>query len=222
MANGPTPASMFPQFGAVSTNARSILTCAKKEIDVYVWMGRGADDGDLARQRVRAAKAIRSVSRSGDPITARSTRLAGAGQEANDQQESRDLWRCPHASTHTEYQSEAYLFRHSPDELWNDVDDSRRRGSREAIGGLRSASGVPTVPNDVRSGDLAIFPGIQAHSSRRDDASAPPVATLGLALVAVHRSAAKFPGTIPWAPYGPSENVRDPHRCRQSRTGCLK
>jgi hypothetical protein len=27
--------------------------------------------------------------------------------------------------------------RHSPDQLWNGVDDSRRRGSREATGGLR-------------------------------------------------------------------------------------
>jgi len=38
------------------------------------------------------------------------------------------------------------------------VDDSRRRGSQEAIGGLRSASGVPAVPNDVRSGDWPFFP----------------------------------------------------------------
>ena len=42
--------------------------------------------------------------------------------------------------------------RHSPDELWNGVDASRRRGSPEATGGLRSAPGVsivPGVPNDV-------------------------------------------------------------------------
>jgi hypothetical protein len=69
------------------------------------------------------------------------------------------------------YDAMAILSRHSPDELWNGVDDSRRRGAREAIGGLRSASGVPAVPNDVRSGDLAISRGIQAHSFRRDDAS---------------------------------------------------
>jgi hypothetical protein len=54
---------------------------------------------------------------------------------------------------------------------WNGVDDSRRRGSREATGGLRSASGVPAIPNDIWSRDLAIFPRIQAHSFRRDEAS---------------------------------------------------
>ena len=45
-----------------------------------------------------------------------------------------------------------YANRHSPDELWNGVDASRRRGSPEATGGLRSAPGVsivPGVPNDV-------------------------------------------------------------------------
>jgi len=30
IANGPTPDSMFPQFGPVSTTARSIETCAKR------------------------------------------------------------------------------------------------------------------------------------------------------------------------------------------------
>ena len=52
------------------------------------------------------------------------------------------------------------------------MDDSRRRGSREAMGGLRSASGVPAIPNDIWSRDLAIFPRIQTHSFRRDEASA--------------------------------------------------
>src|SRR6266568_3870976 len=37
------------------------------------------------------------------------------------------------------------LIRYFPDELRNSVDDSRRRGSREATGGLRGASGVPAV-----------------------------------------------------------------------------
>jgi hypothetical protein len=36
--------------------------------------------------------------------------------------------------------------RHSPDELWNGVNDSRRRGSTEATGGLRSAPGVSRRP----------------------------------------------------------------------------
>ncbi len=36
--------------------------------------------------------------------------------------------------------------------------DSRRWGSREAIGGLCNASGVSVVPIGVQSGDLAIFP----------------------------------------------------------------
>jgi hypothetical protein len=45
------------------------------------------------------------------------------------------------------------LIRHSPDQLWNGVNGSRRWDSPEVIGGLRSASGVPAVPNDVRSGD---------------------------------------------------------------------
>ncbi len=72
-----------------------------------------------------------------------------------------------------------HLYRHSPDELWNGVDDSRRRGSREAMGALRSAFGVPAIPNDIWSRDLAIFPGIQAHSFRRDEASTPPVCYAG-------------------------------------------
>ena len=48
------------------------------------------------------------------------------------------------------------------------MDDSGRQGSPQAIGGLHSASGVAAVPNDVRPGDLAIIPGIQAHSLRRE------------------------------------------------------
>jgi len=44
------------------------------------------------------------------------------------------------------------LNRHSPDELWNGVDDSRRGGFPGSTGGLRSAPGVSVVPgvrNDV-------------------------------------------------------------------------
>jgi len=93
--------------------------------------------------------------------------------------------------------------RHSPDELWNGVDGSRRQSSPKATGGLCSApsvSVVPGVPNDVRSADLALFPVIQTHSLRGDDASDRASPTLGPVLVAVRRSAARFPGTIPSAP----------------------
>ena len=48
------------------------------------------------------------------------------------------------------------------------MDDSRRRGSRETIGGLRGASGVGRGPDHSREADLVLF---LTHSSRRDDAS---------------------------------------------------
>jgi len=63
------------------------------------------------------------------------------------------------------------LNRHSPGELWNGVDDSSRRGSPEAKGGLRSAPGVsvvPGVPNDVRSADLVLFLVLTGLRRRRD------------------------------------------------------
>jgi hypothetical protein len=45
-----------------------------------------------------------------------------------------------------------------------------------------SAPGVPVVPNDVRFADLAIFLGIQTHSSCRDDAFGRPNLYGGAAL----------------------------------------
>jgi hypothetical protein len=63
------------------------------------------------------------------------------------------------------------------------VDDSRWRGSREAIGGLRSASGVPAVPNDapLEGGEYLDVDSIQSgrtlgdHSwlERRQDRTVP-------------------------------------------------
>ena len=53
------------------------------------------------------------------------------------------------------------LIRHSPDELWNGVDGSRRQSSPEATGGLRSAPGVSVilgVPNDVCIRRFGYFP----------------------------------------------------------------
>jgi hypothetical protein len=38
--------------------------------------------------------------------------------------------------------------RHSPDEIWNGVDDSRRRGSPEGTDQLRSAPGVSVATGD--------------------------------------------------------------------------
>src|SRR6266536_394314 len=55
----------------------------------------------------------------------------------------------PPSNSHGRIPRRTESSRYSPDELWNGVDDSRRRGCREAIGGLRRASGVPAVPNDV-------------------------------------------------------------------------
>src|SRR5580700_1604326 len=41
--------------------------------------------------------------------------------------------------------------RHSPDELWNGVDDSRQRGSRKAAGRLRGVPGISVVPNGIEA-----------------------------------------------------------------------
>src|SRR5216683_1315851 len=51
--------------------------------------------------------------------------------------------------------------RHSPDEFWNSVDDSRQRGSPEATSGLRSARGASVVSaSDAGCERLMSVPGI--------------------------------------------------------------
>jgi hypothetical protein len=55
-------------------------------------------------------------------------------------------------------------------------------GTRKPTGGVRKASGVLSPANHFRETDWALFPVIQTHSSRRDDASGSPVSYAGAGL----------------------------------------
>ena len=93
-----------------------------------------------------------------------------------------------------------------PDELWNELNDSRRRGPPVAADRLRGAAGAPAVPNEVRSGDLATLA----------PRCIPPVVMMRRAIRAIQvlrwaclRSVAGFPGTIASAsPPLPSGTLR--------------
>ena len=54
---------------------------------------------------------------------------------------------------------------------WNVVNASILRASREAMGGFRGSSAVPSIPSDVRSIDLVPFPIILTHFPVVTDAS---------------------------------------------------
>src|ERR1035437_1806297 len=92
-----------------------------------------------------------------------------------------------------------------------------------------TVTGTSASPSGGRGADLAIFPGIGTHSSRRA-LERMTIGRLTLALVvaavAVLRSAAKSPGTFPvgWRPrpFGRRHSVRDspPSRNTAARSWC--